>query len=108
MGYQVTHKRIKERYSRFPNAAERRHHERVCAMDCFACDGQGGVAHHMLQSSPYKRWRRDHRQVINLCDPCHRSLHAHGNEVAWADDRELDFVRHAQFLWLESMEMGLV
>lgn len=100
---------IKERYKRDPNAAERRHHMRVLCLPCLVCQVEPcGVAHHILQDSPYKRFRRDHRQVVNLCDPHHRELHANGNELAWQDAHELDLLNQARMLELESIMEGIL
>jgi len=104
------HKPIREQYHPVPNAAERRHHDYVMSLGCMVCRIEPcGVAHHLMQRSPYKRWeRRDHRQVVNLCDTCHRALHASGNERKWADSHELDLVNQARSLELESIYEGIL
>ena len=107
MGAPVNHKRIRERYNPVPNASERRHHARVMERGCLVCQGEA-IAHHILQSSPHKRWRRDHLQVVPLCDACHRGLHGNGDEIAWQDSFRLDLANEAQMLKLESMQEGLI
>ena len=52
-----------------------------------------------------KRWRRDHEWGLPLCDPCHRALHAHGNEREWCN---FDPVNEAAMLRLESIQEGIL
>ena len=100
--------RTKDRYHPVPNKAEKAHHRRVMALPCLSCHIEPcGVAHHVMHG-PYRRWRRDHRQVVNLCDTCHRSLHGRGSETAWQDERGLDLAIEADTLWAESVYMGVV
>ena len=105
MGAPVRHGRIKPKYNRVPNAKERRHHERLMNLPCLACGGAGGVFHHLLSDCSGKRWRRDHEWGLPLCDPCHRALHAHGNEREWG---KFDPVNEAAMLRLESMQEGIL
>ncbi len=107
MGRPIVQNRMRKGYSRFPNAAERRHHMRVMERGCLVCGGQS-IAHHILQDSPHKRWRRDHLQVVPLCDPCHRGLHSNGNELAWQDSFGLDLAEEARLLELASIYEGIL
>ncbi len=107
MGAKVNHARIREGYSRFPNAAERRHHMRVMALPCFACGIEPcGVFHHLLEQSPSKRWKRDHQIGIGICDTCHRALHLAGSERAWRPD--LDCAGECEFQLLVSINEGIL
>jgi len=109
MGAKVTHKRIKEKYSRTPNAREREHHERVMQEPCAACGIRPcGVAHHLMQDAPDKRWRRDHQFTVPLCDPCHRALHAHGGEAKWSLENGFNAVHVARFERLVSQQEGIL
>jgi hypothetical protein len=96
MGYKVNHARMKERYHRFPNAAERRFHIQLMDWPCLSCGVQPcGVFHHLLTDTPEKRFRRDHEMGLNLCDSCHRSLHSDGDEWAWCMARGIEPVAAA-------------
>lgn len=107
MGYSPDHKRIKARYNPKPNAAERRHIERVKERPCFGCGVFGAVAHHTLLDFPEKRWRRDHMCLLPLCDPCHRTLHTvFGNEADWiASVERTEDEAVAEILWLRGLSM---
>lgn len=107
MGYPVNHKRIREKYNPEPNAAERRHHARVMQDGCLVCGGPA-VVHHVLQNTPNKRWRRDHKIVVPLCDPHHRELHNHGNEAEWQKPHGLDLVWEAETRRNESIYEGIL
>lgn len=108
MGAPVNHRRIKPKYNPVPNARERRHHERLIAMPCKACGGAGGVFHHLLSDCNGKRWRRDHEWGLPLCDPCHRALHAHGNEWEWCRQAGFDVVDEAKIERLVSVMEGIL
>ena len=101
------HKPIREKYSPTPSAAEKRHHLRVMGQGCMVCQAEA-IAHHILQKSPYKRWRRDHRQVVPLCDAHHRELHAHGDEREWENGYQLELANHARMLELASVYEGIL
>lgn len=78
------HKPIRDKYNPMPNAKEKRFHLALMDMPCEACCKMPcGVVHHLLTDTPEKRWRRDHRMMIQLCDECHRDLHHDGNELEW-------------------------
>ena len=101
------HKPIREQYRPTPSAAERRHHIRVMQLACLGCGREPcGVAHHVLQDTPSKRWKRDHRVVIGICDPCHRALHMAGSEHAWRPD--LDCASEAESQLLASINEGIL
>ena len=90
------HKPIRAKYSPTPSAAEKRFHLALMDGTCAACSFVPcGVFHHLLTETPEKRWRRDHEMGIGLCDPCHRSLHASGDEWAWCMARGFDPVNFA-------------
>lgn len=107
MGYQVNHKRTRERYNPTPNAAEKRFHLSVMERGCLVC-GADAIAHHVLQDTPNKRWRRDHLIVVPLCDPHHRELHGTGDELEWQAGYELDLANEAEFYRLEALQGGLI
>lgn len=97
--------RIKPKYNPQPNAVEARHEERLREMPCVGCGAWGVICHHVLAEFPAKRFRRDHRFQLPLCDPCHRELHAMADEAAWAAMRGLrDTGEIAQDLWALSEE----
>jgi hypothetical protein len=103
----INHGRNKPKYSPVPNAQERRHMSRVMERGCLVCGGQA-IAHHILQHSQHKRWRRDHQQVVPLCDRHHAELHGNGNEIAWQEGHGLDLAEEAQMLLLESVMEGIL
>lgn len=107
MGAPVNHKRIRERYTPKPNAGERAHHLRVMERGCLVCKREA-IAHHILQGSPNKRWRRDHQLVVPLCDRHHTELHANGSERAWQKLEGLDLAHEAEFLRTESIMEGIL
>lgn len=100
-------KRIKEKYNPTPTASEKRHHIRVMADGCLVC-GKTAIAHHIMQSSPNKRWRRDHQLVVPLCHFHHDQLHASGNELAWQEAANLDLSWEAETRRLESIYGGIL
>jgi hypothetical protein len=104
----VSHGRIKERYNPTPTPAEKLHHLRLIALPCICCGRDGGIVHHVLTSHIEKRWRRDHEWVLPMNDDCHRSLHSHGKERLWCEDRGFDPVHEAAFLRLESISEGIL
>lgn len=83
--------RIREKYNPTPTAREKAFHlwvigEGVC--EC-GCGSDATEFHHILESHPLKRWRRDHRFGIPMFWRCHRALHAAGNERKFAPDQNL-------------------
>lgn len=105
MGWKPDHKRIKPKYNPTPNAEERRHEERLEKLPCIGCGRRGGVCHHTMLTFPAKRFRRDHRFQVPVCNDCHLSIHK-GREATWwagkgwSEDRAAAYV---QDLWLESI-----
>lgn len=85
MGWVPDHGRIKERYRPIPNAAEARHEARLRETPCFGCGRNCECTHHTLLHFDEKRFRRDHRCQLPLCNACHRALHANGNEADWLE-----------------------
>jgi len=78
--------RIKAKYDPKPNAAEKRHEQRLMRMPCFGCGRFGVSCHHTMLKFPAKRWRRDHRFQYPLCHDCHQGdngIHGIGNERKW-------------------------
>lgn len=106
MGYSPPHKRIREHYNPRMNAAEERHRERVQQQLCFGCSGRGGTAHHTLLEFEGKRWRRDHRMLLPVCDPCHTDIHDHfGDEEKWLASHtrtKAEAIAEMETLWAES------
>jgi hypothetical protein len=103
----VSHGRIKERYNPTPTPAEKLHHISVMEHGCLVCMKEA-VAHHILQNSTFKRSRRDHQQVVPLCNHHHAELHTYyGNELAWQANYGLDLACEAQDFWLFSKNKGL-
>jgi hypothetical protein len=77
MGWKPDHRRIKEKYNPIPNAAEKRHEERMRADPCFGCGRNSGPLHHTRLRFPEKRFEdRDHRYQLPLCNECHAAAHA--------------------------------
>lgn len=91
-------KPIRDKYNPTPSAKEKRFHFAMMEGQCEACGIEPcGVFHHLLTDTPEKRWRRDHTMGLPLCDPCHRDLHADGDEWAWCAARGFDAVERALF-----------
>lgn len=107
MGAPVNHKRIKAKYNPIPTAREKRHHLRVMADGCLVC-GKPAVAHHIMQDSKSKRWRRDHELVVPLCHFHHDQLHRNGNEIEWQETCNLDLAWEAETRRLESIHEGIL
>ena len=100
-------KRMREGYNPNPSAAELRHHKRIMELPCFGCQREPcGVFHHLLERSPSKQWKRDHRVGIGLCHDCHMALHGAGSERAWRPD--LDCANEAEFQLLVSINGGVL
>ncbi len=94
---------VRDKYKPTPSAKEKRFHLALMDMPCTACGRDPcGVFHHLLTDAPEKRHRRDHELGLNLCDPCHRDLHADGDEWAWCAARGFDPVAVA----LDNREWG--
>lgn len=107
MGAPVNHRRLKPKYNPTPNSRERKHHAFVMEQGCLVCGGDA-VAHHVLQDTPNKRWRRDHTIVVPLCDPHHRELHGSGSELEWQKGHSLNLSKEAEFYRLQSIYMGIL
>lgn len=105
MGWKPDHKRIKETYSPYLSASEKRHERRVKDEPCFGCGRYGSEAHHIMLPFPAKRWRRDHRFRLPVCDGCHRGpegIHGLGSEAAWlarVGKSEAEAIAYVQQLW---------
>ena len=108
MGWSPNHGRVKPRYNPQPNAAERRHEQRLEGLPCFGCGRFGVEVHHTLLDFPAKRWRRDHRFQLPVCPACHRGpqgIHGIGNEVKWlaeAGMSEAEAIAYMIDLWDET------
>jgi len=107
MGAPVNHRRLKPKYNPTPNSRERKHHAFVMEQGCLVCGGDA-VAHHILQDTPNKRWRRDHQILVPLCDGHHRELHANGNEIKWQQGHGLNLSKEAEFYRLQSIYAGIL
>jgi len=107
MGAPVNHRRLKPKYNPTPNSRERKHHAFVMEQGCLVCGGDA-VAHHVLQETPNKRWRRDHQILVPLCDGHHRELHANGNEIKWQQGHGLNLSKEAEFYRLQSIYAGIL
>jgi hypothetical protein len=105
--HRVSHGRTKLRYSPTPTPGEKAHHIRVMELGCMIC-GCTAIAHHVLQRSPHKRWRRDHHFVVPLCAPHHAELHGMGDEALFEGKYGLDICNTARILELESIMEGLI
>jgi hypothetical protein len=111
MGWSPNHNRIKERYNPTPNAAERRHEQHLEMLPCFGCGRFGGRCHHTMLKFPQKRWRRDHRYQLPICDDCHQGpngIHGIGNEAKWLASigkTEAEAISEVIGLWEISVEL---
>lgn len=88
MGFKVTHGRIKPKYRRNPNAAEKRHEAHLYEQPCYGCGRHGVELHHTLLEFDGKAFRRDHRYQLPVCAECHRGqngIHGIGCEVKWLE-----------------------
>lgn len=109
MGWSPPHGRIKEKYDPKPNAAELRHKLRIKALHCVACGAWPSEAHHVMQPHPRKRFRRDHRFLLAVCNECHRGtegIHGIGRESEWAAMLAIDTAGWAWNEWLLSEELN--
>ena len=73
--------------SRPPNAAERRHMDRLAGFHCVAC-GERPVHLHHVMHMPDKAMRRDHRYIVPLCPDCHQGplgVHGLGSEARFEE-----------------------
>lgn len=108
MGWSPNHGRIKERYNPVPNAQERRHEQRLETLPCFGCGRFGGRCHHTMLKFPAKRWRRDHRYQLPVCDECHQGdngIHGIGSEAKWLESigkTEAEAIAFVQDEWAVS------
>lgn len=106
MGWTPNHGRIKPKYNPNPDTIERYHEERLKKMPCFGgCGRMATCAHHTLLSFPGKRWRRDHRCQLPLCQSCHQGptgIHGIGSEKLWlktVGKTEIEAIRFMQDQW---------
>ena len=107
MGWKPDHKPIKAKYSPYMSAKEKRHKARVELEPCFGCGAWNTVAHHTLLKFPEKRWRRDHRFLLPVCERCHTLIHDELSEPLWLADagkNEDDAISYIKRLWDASEE----
>lgn len=86
MGWRPEHRRMKPKYNPQPNAEESRHEARLEQQPCYGCGRFGVSCHHTLLNFPEKRWRRDHRYQLPVCQDCHQGdngIHGIGSEEKW-------------------------
>ena len=106
--------RIKAKYNPQPNAAEKRHEQRLYRLPCYGCGRYGVELHHSLLRFPEKRWRRDHRFQLPVCGHCHRGhygIHGLGTEQAWLEvigKAEAEAVAYLLRLEAESVALGIL
>ena len=82
-------KPIKDKYHAKPNARELRFHLWLIEnVPCVHSDMNAECVHHILQSHPAKRWRRDHEFVVPMTNEAHIALHAAGSERAFDSDKD--------------------
>ena len=109
VGWKPNHGRIKPKYNPIPNAEERRHEDRLRELPCIGCGRRGGVCHHTMLSFPAKRFRRDHRFQVPLCEDCHVGkcgIHGIGSEAKWWASKGWSAERAAAYiedLWRETI-----
>lgn len=97
---------IKPKPRKRPEAAERRHMDRLAQMGCLVC-GANAEIHH-VHSDGFQRLTRTHKRAVPLCPPHHRTgqeavhvmSHAGFNAFWW-----IDLLAEADRLWAESEEM---
>jgi len=111
MGYKVNHKPIREKYHPVPNAKEKRFEAFLDEQPCIGCGVHDVEKHHVMQSMPSKRWRRDHMCQIPVCADCHRGpegIHGIGNEAYWCCLNDIDIEQTMKMLWLTAMQEGRI
>jgi len=109
MGWKVIQGRIKETYHPIPNAKEKRFEAFLDEQQCIGCGRFGIEKHHVMQSMPSKRWRRDHMCQIPVCPDCHRGkqgIHGIGSEAKWCEINQIDIEQTMKMLWLAAMTEG--
>ena len=109
MGYKVIQGRIKETYHPIPNAKEKLFEAFLDEQPCIGCGRFGIEKHHVMQSMPSKRWRRDHMCQIPVCADCHRGkqgIHGIGSEAKWCAINKIDIEQTMKMLWLAAMTEG--
>lgn len=80
------HRRQKQA-ARAPNAAEKRHMDRLAQWACIACGERPVHLHHVMKAEG-KQMRRDHRYVVPLCPDCHQGplgVHGLGSEARFEE-----------------------
>ncbi|RDC59748.1 hypothetical protein HME9302_00943 [Alteripontixanthobacter maritimus] len=108
MGYQVDHKRMRDKYNPIPTKREREFHLwLIDNFSCFCeCGGPAECVHHPLQRHREQRWRRDHEFVVPMRSACHMALHLAGSEDAYAG--QLDFPEGAAEYRFMGQQGGLL
>lgn len=110
----LNHQRMAPKLSAKPNAAERRHFERVAQLPCLVSGEWPVTLHHTSASIHGGRTNRSHRHVVPLAARYHLIQHGARESVealshrgffeAYGIDLEAEAIR----LELESVEMGIL
>lgn len=111
-----THKfgRNKPKYRPNPNAAEKRHWERVSKIPCLVCGSRETTIHHVTASIHGGRLKRDHTLVAPLCKYHHQNVWDSKDSVEALSHKGfyakygIDLLREAEFLKTESQMEGLL
>lgn len=102
MGYKPDHKRIKPKRVRPPNAAEKRHIERIVEKRCLVC--RRAAEYHHIHSDGFGRVLKDHRFGAPLCPDHHRGklgIHMLGHD-GFVLMYGIDLYQWAHAEWAES------
>lgn len=115
MGYSPPHRRMREKASKPPTAAERRHWDRVAQLPCLVCGERPVTLHHVSgYADRIGRLPRSHRLVVPLAARYHLIQHGPYESVEALNHREffklhgVDLWHEAKVLEAESVMMGIL
>jgi len=87
---------------------DKQHLRYVASRPCLVCGRSPAQAHHVRFAQPRAIGRKvSDEWVVPLCATHHRALHTVGDEQIWWNERGINPITHAEWLWDERRGVGV-